>query len=131
MKRVLDEINRQYFRTDLPELEVGDEVEVVIKNPDRIEPKSSKGQGGKPSKGSENQKRSLSSFRGLIIARENKNQISYTFSVLGESNKSVIITTKFLYHSPLIVSIKKVGRIRGKVRQGKLYYLERRISGNK
>jgi len=106
---VLQEITQQYLRTDLPELHVGDKIEVTIKN----------------YKPSEKDKFRLTHFKGIIISQKNKKQISYTFSVLKETNKAKIRST-FLYHSPFLISIKKVGRINQKVRRAKLYYLERK-----
>jgi ribosomal protein L19 len=102
------DITKQYFRTDLPPLEVGDEVEITTKNFNQ----------------NEKDKFRLTHFKGAVIAQKNKGQISYTFSVLKESKK-VVIRSIFSYHSPLIVSIKKLGKIKEKVRRAKLYYRER------
>ncbi|CAI2167665.1 18436_t:CDS:2 [Funneliformis geosporum] len=90
----LQEINKQYFRTDLPELQVGDKVEVITKNFNRFSQ-------------NEKTKHRLVNFKGIVITQKNKKQISYTFSVLRESGK-VAVRSIFLYHSPLIVSIKKL-----------------------
>jgi ribosomal protein L19 len=108
------EISKQYFRTDLPELQVGDKVEIIIKNLNK----------------NEKDKQRLTRFEGTVITQKNKQQIGYTFSVLKESSK-VAVKSVFLYHSPLIVSIKKLGRINQKVRQAKLYYLERELAKKK
>jgi len=110
----LQEISKQYFRTDLPELQVGDKVEVIIKNFNK----------------NEKDKQRLTRFEGIVITQKNKQQISYTFSVLKESGK-VAVRSVFLYHSPLIVSIKKLGRINQKVRRAKLYHLERELAQKK
>ncbi|RHZ35186.1 50S ribosomal protein L19 [endosymbiont GvMRE of Glomus versiforme] len=106
----LQEINKQYFRTDLPSLEIGDIIEVSIKNFDK----------------NEKDKFRLTRFKGEIIAQKNKGQISYTFSVLKESDK-VVIRSIFSYHSPLIVEIEKLPHAKRKIRRAKLYYLERKI----
>ncbi|CAG8731124.1 8739_t:CDS:2 [Racocetra fulgida] len=70
----LSEITQQYFRTDLPQLAIGDKVEVITKNFD-LRAKS------------ENPKYRLTHFLGTVIAQKNKRQISYTFSVLKASSK--------------------------------------------
>ncbi|MCE8164080.1 MAG: 50S ribosomal protein L19 [Candidatus Moeniiplasma glomeromycotorum] len=114
-------ITKQYFRTDLPSLEIGDKIEVIIKN-------SSPSEKGK--KGEEKEKYRLTHFKGTVIAQKNQGQISYTFSVLKESSK-VAIRSIFSYHSPLIVSIKKIGVINQKVQQAKLNHLERELSAKK
>ena len=110
----LQEISKQYFRTDLPELQVGDKVEVTTKNFNE----------------NEKDKFRLTHFKGTIIAQKNKEQISYTFSILKESNK-VAIRGIFSYHSPLITGIKKLGKINQKVRRAKLYHLERELAKKK
>ena len=106
---ILQEITQQYLRTDLPELQIGDIVEITIKN----------------YKQNEKDKFRLTHFKGTVITQKNKKQISYTFSVLKETNK-VKVRSTFLYHSPFLVSIKKLRRINQKVRRAKLYYLERK-----
>ncbi|CAH1755786.1 15094_t:CDS:10 [Entrophospora sp. SA101] len=65
----IQEINKEYFRTDLPQLEVGDKVEIITKN----------------FKKSEKDKYRLTHFKGTVIAQKNKQRISYNFSVLKES----------------------------------------------
>ena len=110
----LHDINKQFFRTDLPQLQVGDKVEITTKNFNK----------------NEKEKFRLTHFKGIVIAQNNKEQISYTFAVLKESNK-VAIRSIFSYHSPLIMGIKKLGRINQKVRRAKLYYLERELAKRK
>ncbi|CAG8576882.1 3637_t:CDS:2 [Scutellospora calospora] len=111
------EITQQYFRTDLPPLRVGDKVEITTKNYNKNEKDKNDG----------TLKHRLTHFKGTVITQKNPGQISYTFSVLKESKGSekVAIRSIFSYHSPLIVSIKKIGQINQKVRRAKLYYLER------
>lgn len=110
----LDEITNQYLRSDLPQIQVGDKVEVISKN---FSPNKKEGY-------------RLTHFRGTVIAQKNRKQISYTFAVLKESNKIAIRST-FSYHSPLLVSIKKLGKINSKVRRAKLSYLERELNQKK
>src|SRR4051812_47506230 len=114
----ISNISKQYFRTDLPSLQVGDKVEITTKY-------LNQNQNGKEKKDdSAKQKIRLTHFKGIVIAQKNCGQISYNFSVLKESSK-LVIRSVFSYHSPLIVSIKKIGKINQKVRRAKLYYLER------
>jgi|SRR6185436_11991101 len=122
MDTILD-MNKKYFRTDLPSLQVGDKVEVVTKNLNRNE-KATNG---------EKSKYRLTHFKGTVITQKNKGQISYTFSVLKDSKggDKAAIRSIFSYHSSLIVSIKKLGKINEKVRRAKLYYLEKELAKKK
>ncbi|CAG8581047.1 13564_t:CDS:1 [Cetraspora pellucida] len=117
------DITKEYFRTDLPSLQVGDKVEITTKNFNKNE-KSSK---------DEKPKYRLTHFKGTVIARKNPGQIGYTFSVLKDSKGSdkVAVRSVFSYHSPFIVSIKKIGKINQKVRRAKLYFLERELAKKK
>ncbi|CAG8757903.1 9542_t:CDS:1, partial [Racocetra fulgida] len=72
------DITKEYFRTDLPSLQVGDKVEITTKNFNKNE-KSSK---------DEKPKYRLTHFKGTVIARKNPGQIGYTFSVLKDSKGS-------------------------------------------
>ena len=76
----LTEITNQYLRSDLPQIQVGDKVEVISKN------------------FSQNKKDGyrLTHFRGTVIAQKNQKQISYTFAVLKESNKIAPYYTGFM-----------------------------------
>ncbi|CAJ0762890.1 4214_t:CDS:2, partial [Entrophospora sp. SA101] len=48
-----------------------------------------------------------------------------------KGSDKVAIRSIFTYHSPLIASIKKIGKINQKVRRAKLYYLERELAKKK
>jgi ribosomal protein L19 len=109
------ELEKQNFRTDLPKLQVGEQVRVVVK---RIRKANKEGRGS-----------NFTFLTGEIIALKNPQRISYTFTVLGESNK-VAFTAKFCYHSPLIIGIEKMGKI-FKRRKAKTYYLVRRLDHKK
>ena len=119
----ISNISKQYFRNDLPSLQVGDKVEITTKH-------FNQNQNEKEKKDDSKQKIRLTHFKGIVIAQKNCGQISYTFSVLKESSK-LVIRSVFSYHSPLIVSIKKIGKINQKVRRAKLYYLERELAEKK
>src|SRR3954454_21506671 len=122
MDKIRD-ITKQYFRTDLPPLQVGDKVEITTKNFNKNE----------KAKDDEKPKHRFTHFKGTVITQKNTGQISYTFSVLKESKGSekVAIRSIFSYHSPLIMSIKKLGRINQKIRRAKLYYLDRELAKKK
>jgi ribosomal protein L19 len=114
MKTLLQETTEQYLRKDLPSLEIGDKIEIITKNFSK----------------EEKDKFRLTNFKGVVIAQKNRNRISYTFSVLKESSK-IAIRSIFSYHSSLIVSIKKLGKINQKIHRAKLYYLERELEKKK
>ena len=119
----LYKISKQYFRTDLPSLQVGDKVEIATKNFRQSE-KEKKDSVLKPR---------LTHFKGTVIAQKNQSQISYTFSVLKDSKgrDKLAIRSTFSYHSPFIMSIKKTGKILRKVRRAKLNYLEKELTEKK
>src|ERR1051326_8545547 len=106
----LYQISKQYFRTDLPSLQIGDKFEVTAKHFIQKE------------KNDSTPKFRLTHFKGTIIAQKNQGQISHTFSVLRDSKgrDKLAIRSTFSYHSPFIVSIKKTGKILRKVRRAKL-----------
>lgn len=119
----LSQISKQYFRTDLPPLQIGDKVEVTAKHFIQKEKE----------KNDSTPKFRLTHFKGTIIAQKNQGQVSHTFSVLRDSKgrDKLAIRSTFSYHSPFIVSIKKTGKILHKVRRAKLYYLERELAKKK
>ena len=80
----LYKISKQYFRTDLPSLQVGDKVEVATKNFRQSEKE----------KNDSVSKTRLTHFKGTVIAQKNQNQISYTFSVLKDSSVMSICRDK-------------------------------------
>ncbi|WNE40942.1 MAG: 50S ribosomal protein L19 [Mycoplasmataceae bacterium] len=120
---IICDITKQYLRADLPNLEIGDKIEVVTKH---INP-------NEKVKKNEKEKIRLTHFKGTVIAQSNPKQISYTFSVLKDNKGSdkVAIRSIFSYHSPFIISIKKLGKTNQKVRRAKLYYLERELAKKK
>lgn len=110
---LIREITKAQIREDLYPVKVGENVEVVTKVLDKKDLEKFK----------------LNSFKGTVISCKRKNHISKNFSVIKESNK-LIIKKIFPFNSPLIVEIKKLGKIK-KVRRAKLYYLERNLSDKK
>jgi len=116
----VSDISKQYFRTDFPSLKVGEEIEITTKYFPR-------NQNEKQNKGDKEKKKfRLTHFKGIIISQKNCGQISHNFSILKESSK-LAIRSIFFYHSPLMISIKKIGNSK-KVHRAKLYYLERELT---
>ena len=114
---IISEITNKYLRNDLPKLEIGDEIKVFIKTTEIIK-----------KKGKKEEKFRFTKFEGIVIAKRNEKLISYTFSLLKE-NKNIVTTIIFLYNSPLISKIEKIGKI--KVRRAKLFFLERELYAKK
>jgi large subunit ribosomal protein L19 len=97
---VMEMVEREQFRTDLPDFRVGDTIRVHVKivegDKERIQP-----------------------FEGVVI-RKKKGGIRSTFTVR-KISFGVGVERIFPFHSPRIEHIDVVGR--GKVRRAKLFYL--------
>jgi len=100
---IIDVIEQEGLRTDLPEFRVGDTVKVFVKV-------------------IEGTKERLQAFEGVCIARKN-GSIRETFTVRRLAS-GVGVERTFPLHSPKIDHIDVVRR--GKVRRAKLYYLRGR-----
>ena len=118
---LLQEIAKPYLRNDLPSLQVGEKVKVFI---------------GRLPKNDEKEHK-FSSFSGIIIKQRRKNQLNYAFTVLNGDSK-MVIKQIFFYHSPLIVKIEKLGKIKltkkkrsRKIRRANLSFLERELAAKK
>ena len=100
MMDVMEMVEREQFRTDLPDFRVGDTIRVHVKivegDKERIQP-----------------------FEGVVI-RKKKGGIRSTFTVR-KISYGIGVERFFLTHSPRIEHIDVVGR--GKVRRAKLFYL--------
>ena len=104
MKGLIEAINAENMKTEVPSFEVGDTVKVGYKI---IE-------GGKER---------VQNFEGVVIAKKN-GSISETFTVRHISY-GVGVEKTFPIHSP---NVEKVDVIRvGKIRRAKLYYLRDRV----
>ncbi len=103
MANIIDVIEQEGLRTDLPEFRVGDTVKVFVKV-------------------IEGTKERLQAFEGVCIARKN-GSIRETFTVRRLAS-GVGVERTFPLHSPKIDHIEVVRR--GKVRRAKLYYLRGR-----
>lgn len=107
MSKILDMLEQEQLKTDLPTFAPGDTVVVQVKV-------------------TEGDKSRLQAFEGVILAVKNRGLHS-AFTVRKISN-GVGVERVFQTHSPIVDSISVIRR--GDVRQAKLYYL-RELSGRK
>ena len=105
MKNIIEAIEKENMRSDLPEFRVGDTVRVSVKVV-------------------EGTRERLQAFEGVVIAKKN-GSVRETFTVRRVSF-GVGVERTFPLHSPKIGSIQVVKR--GLVRRAKLYYL-RNLTG--
>ena len=100
---IIDTIEKEGMRTDLPEIAIGDQVKVFVKVV-------------------EGNRERLQSYEGIVIAKKNGG-IRETFTVR-RVTYGVGVERTFPIHSPKIDHIEVVRH--GKVRRAKLYYLRER-----
>lgn len=103
MTNIIEELEAQQLKSELPEFAPGDTLEVQVKV-------------------IEGERERLQAFEGVVIAKRNRGlNSSFTLRKVsyGEGVERV-----FQSHSPLIASIKV--KRRGAVRRAKLYYLRDR-----
>lgn len=105
MNEIVDLIEKEHMRLDLPEIKPGDNVKVYTKI-------------------FEGDKERIQVFEGVVISKRGGNTRT-TFTVRKVSH-GVGVEKTFPLHSPLIEKIEIVGR--SKVRRAKLYYL-RKLKG--
>ena len=103
MSDIIKELEKEQLRTDLPELEIGDQVRVFVKVVEGTHER-------------------LQNFEGIVIKREGGG-IRKSFTVRRISY-GVGVERTFPYHSPRIGRIEVVRH--GVVRRAKLYYLRER-----
>ena len=103
MSNIIDVIEKEGMRTDLPEFAIGDTVKVFVKVV-------------------EGTRERLQGFEGVVIARRNGG-IRETFTVRRVSF-AIGIERTFPLHSPKIDHIDIIRK--GDVRRAKLYYLRER-----
>jgi large subunit ribosomal protein L19 len=103
-QQLLAEIEKPYFRSEIPEFRVGDTVRVGVKvvegNRERVQ-----------------------DFEGVVIRRRSGG-INENFTVRRIAAHGIGVERTFLVHAPRIASIRVMRR--GKVRRSKLYYLRGR-----
>ncbi len=100
---IIEQLEKEQLRTDLPSFASGDTVKVQIKV-------------------KEGDKERLQAFEGVVIAKRNRG-INSAFTVRKISNGEGVERV-FQTHSPIIASIQVLRR--GDVRRAKLYYLRQR-----
>ena len=103
MSSIIDAINQENLKENIPQFNVGDTVKVMVKV-------------------IEGDRERLQAFEGIVIARKHGG-ISETFTVRRLSF-GVGVEKTFPIHSPKVADIQVVRR--GKVRRAKLYYLRAR-----
>ena len=103
MSSIIDAINQENVKQNVPQFNVGDTVKVMIKV-------------------IEGDRERLQAFEGIVIAKKHGG-ISETFTVRRLSF-GVGVEKTFPIHSPKIASVTVVRK--GKVRRAKLYYLRGR-----
>ena len=104
MSNIINVIEKENMRTDLPVIAIGDTVRVFVKI-------------------KEGTKERLQAFEGIVIARKN-GSVRETFTVRRVSF-GVGIERTFPFHSPMIDHIDVLRH--GKVRRAKLYYMRNRV----
>ena len=105
MANIIDQLEREGMKENVPAFEIGDTVKVTVKI-------------------AEGDKERLQSFEGVVIARKNGG-IRETFTVR-KISYGVGVEKTFPLHSPKITSIEVVRK--GKPRRAKLYYI-RNLTG--
>jgi large subunit ribosomal protein L19 len=105
MSRVIEEIERQQMKQDVPEFAPGDTVVVQV----RVK---------------EGDRERLQAYEGIVIAKRNRG-LNSSFTVRKVSHGEGVERV-FQTHSPAVAEIKV--KRRGDVRRAKLYYL-RDLSG--
>ncbi len=103
MSSIIDAINQENLKANIPAFNVGDTVKVMVKV-------------------IEGDRERLQAFEGIVIARKHGG-ISETFTVRRVSF-GVGVEKTFPIHSPKVADIQVTRR--GKVRRAKLYYLRAR-----
>jgi len=102
---IIEQIERQMMKDDIPEFHPGDTVKVHVKI-------------------KEGEKERIQAFQGVVISKR-KGRLNASFTVRKVSY-GVGVERIFLLHSPVIDRIELVTK--GKVRRSKIYYL-RKLKG--
>ncbi len=105
MANIIDQIEKENMKENLPEFNIGDTVKVGVQI-------------------KEGDKTRIQNYEGVVIARKNGG-IRETFTVRKISN-GVGVERTFPCHSPLVSSVEVVRK--GKPRRAKLYYV-RELTG--
>jgi large subunit ribosomal protein L19 len=105
MSKVIEELEREQLKTDVPDFAPGDTVVVQVKV-------------------TEGDRERLQAYEGIVIAKRNRG-LNSSFTVRKVSHGEGVERV-FQTHSPAVAEIKV--KRRGDVRRAKLYYL-RELSG--
>ncbi|WP_216782497.1 50S ribosomal protein L19 [Candidatus Profftia tarda] len=105
MNNIIQQIEQEQVKEDLPRFRVGDSLEVKVWV-------------------AEGSKKRLQSFEGLVIAIRKRRSVNFSFTVRKISSGEGVERV-FQAHSPLIDDI--IVKRRGAVRRAKLYYLRQRV----
>ncbi|MBR4749763.1 MAG: 50S ribosomal protein L19 [Abditibacteriota bacterium] len=105
MNQIIQQINEEQLRIDIPDFGPGDTVKVHC----RVV---------------EGSKERIQIFEGVVIAMK-KGTINAAFTVRKIGANNIGVERTFMTHSPRIASIEVVKR--GLVRRAKLYYLRNRV----
>ncbi len=114
-----EQFTKQYLKTDLPDIKVGDIIKVYQKISSSQAGTSAKK--GKPVAKKEGER--IQVFEGMVLAMKHGKGISGTITVRRVIG-GIGIERIFPLHSPALQKIEIVGR--NKVRRAKLYYLRSR-----
>ena len=101
--KILEELENEQLKTDIPDFSAGDTVIVQVKVREGVRERQQ-------------------AFEGVVIARRNRG-LNSSFTVRKVSH-GVGVERTFQAHSPMIASIEV--KRRGDVRKAKLYYLRQR-----
>ncbi|MCX6789853.1 MAG: 50S ribosomal protein L19 [Candidatus Gribaldobacteria bacterium] len=112
------EITKQYLKTDLPNMKVGDIIKVHQKIPAPVQDAKGK------KTASKKEGARIQVFEGIILAMKHGKGVSGSFTVR-RVIAGVGVERIFPLHSPAIEKIEIVGR--SKTRRAKLYYLRNRV----
>ncbi len=105
MANIIDQIEKENMKQDIPSFNIGDTVKVGVKI-------------------KEGDKERIQAYEGVVIAKRNGG-IRETFTVRKDSN-GVGVERTFPLHSPLVASVEVVRK--GSPRRAKLYYV-RNLTG--
>jgi len=108
-KKLIEEIEANYLRKDLPNLRIGDSVSIAVKI-------------------KEGSKERIQKFDGILIASKGTGT-GQTITVRKISS-GIGVERVFLVHSPIISNIKLLSNGKAQIRRSKLYYL-RKLQGKK
>lgn len=100
MSNIIEQLENEQLKQDIPQFQAGDTVEVQVKV-------------------TEGNRERLQSFQGVVIAKRNRG-LNSSFTVRKISHGEGVERV-FQTHSPIIKKIKVMRR--GDVRRAKLYYL--------